>query len=101
MSHIIQHSSNLFTYSAKTHTFIAEVSELSYNKPSWCSSIGESDKMGFQMLSSKTKNVIEFYINECHKNDDNEITHWILIPTPTSLDKFPHMKGVMITIFND
>jgi hypothetical protein len=91
--------SSLFTYDEETKTFSTEISDLG---PGFRFQLIYDDarEVGFQMVSTRTGEVVTFYLEAPHFDGEGELTHWTCGIVREDMSKHK-LWGVIATIFND
>jgi hypothetical protein len=99
--HIIEHSTDLFTWSPKTRRFIAECSDFT---ATWTIvKEGNYETPYCSLRNPKTGNSVLFVFLHTRESDgpDYEIEAWIFGPTPEECEKNPRLHGLEIHFLND
>lgn len=90
-------SSNAFDHNKGS--FVAEASTLGrgFLGKIW----NDSADVGFAMRSIRTGDKVIFALEKEHRDDENEITHWVFKPTAFAIRNNPDLANVKATVFND
>jgi hypothetical protein len=91
--------SSLFTYDEPTKTFTTEISDLG-RAFRFQLIYDDARDIGFQMVSTRTGEVVTFYLEGPHFDGEGELTHWTLRVICEDARKH-NLRGVIATIFND
>lgn len=94
-----QHLSSQFSHDRATNTFTAWAAELgSY---AFKRLYEDAVDIGFEIVSCKTGSVSTFYVEEEHRDDDNDVTHWTMKPTAATVRNHPLLADAKVIVFND
>ena len=91
--------SDRFTFNATTKLFIAEASDLQnqHLNPLYDDAVD----VGLVIQSSKTGQLVRYYMNSVVKDGDGDVESWNYYPTTESLREVPECAGTSVTVFND
>lgn len=94
--------SKLFTVTRNEnrHVLTAEISDLG---PGFRFQLLYDDAMdvGMAVESSKTGNVVHYYLYDTIDTAEGDVSYWILMPTTESIRQYPLCKNTEIMLFND
>ena len=93
-------TTSLFLYNKPNRSFLADASDLG-NGPLFHRIYPDACDVGITLISHQTGKEVTYYLEKEGRNRDNEVTHWILKPTPESIRKVPACRHTYVTIFND
>lgn len=101
-SYVPRHSSKKFSYDSDTNAFTAWASTLDegMKKHMFGRIFNDACDEGMYIVSDKTGAEAGFAVDREERNDDNDITSWVLKPTDETKRKFPLLKNATVTIFN-
>ena len=88
-----------FDVSKESKSMIAEISELGGNV--FGQIYADACDEGVHLFNNNTGRTTSWVVSGINRNNDNDLLYWKLVPTKTSLDRFPELKGWTLTIFND
>ena len=88
-------------FSYKDKVYVAEASDFGASGGPRLERIyDDACDVGFQMIG-KTGAVATFYLSAEHRGADQDITHWVFLPTTESLRRIPALRNVRVEILND
>jgi len=96
------HSTKRFTFSSKTRTFVAELSDFGSVSP-FRQIFQDSCDLGLTLHSHITGKELDFVINRTERNEeDNSVVAEHLVLTPASARTIPaHLRDLKVVLFND
>ena len=91
--------SDRFTYDEKTKLFLAEASDLQnqHLNPLYDDAVD----VGLVMESTKTGQLVRYYMSSAVKDNDGDVESWNYYPTTESIREVPECVGTSVTVFND
>jgi hypothetical protein len=93
------YTTDQFTYSKDSKSFIAEASDLAPIKGKLFTEV--CGAMGLYLRSMKTNRVVSFYIDTSIGDKEGDIHAWKLKPTSWSIWANPGLEDVSLIIIND
>lgn len=90
---------NVFTHNRPAKKFIAEMSDL--GNINFLPLYDDACDTGLAMVNPKTRNMTRWHVAETLRDDDNDVTEWVLHPTAQTERFFPKLTGYRMIIFND
>lgn len=98
----MQVSTSVFTYNKQHRSFVTEASNFSRAGQEIFHRIyPDACDEGITLISHVTGLHADFYVHETGTDDEGDVTHWTLHPTPETVRKTPRLRGVYVRIFND
>jgi hypothetical protein len=96
-----QISSAKFTYSKKSKSFVADMSEISHGGYNPLGRLYDDEgTQGFVMISHKTHATVEFFLDHTEREADGDIRFWLFKPTQQAVEYNSDLKGVKVMIVN-
>lgn len=92
-------NTNLFTHNKPAKKFIAEMSDL--GNINFLPLYDDACDIGLAMVNSRTRGMTRWHVAETLRDDDNDVTEWVLQPTPQTERFYPKLVGYQMIIFND
>lgn len=94
-------STEQFSYDNKT--FRAEVSDLSRGGHMSIFGMIYNDACdeGLTLVSHKTGKEAKFAVDYIHKDNENDIMWWTLVPTRDTIRHLPSLRNIRVVIYND
>jgi hypothetical protein len=92
-------SSRQFHYDKTTKVFSADISSFRINPIS--NIYDDAADAGIVMESGRTGKKARFVLEQERRDNDQDVTDWILKPTTDAVRQFPHLEGSKIILFND
>ena len=89
----------LFTHNKESKKFIAEMSDLGNIK--FLPLYDDACDIGLAMLNTKTRNRTRWHVAQTLRDNDNDVTEWVLEPILETVRFFPKLAGYQMIIFND
>lgn len=96
---IIEFPSEMFTWSDGGRSASCEASDMGDRHLQRL--YDDAMDVGFAMKSEKTGRVVKFYMDEIHKNDEQEVTHWTYKACHEDVRLNPEAMFIVVTVFND
>lgn len=90
---------NVFTHDKAIKRFVAEISDLDNIK--FLPLYDDACDVGLTLVSSKTLATSRWHLVETSRDNDHDITAWVLHPTAGTLRYFPKLAGYQMFILND
>jgi hypothetical protein len=87
----------------KNKVFSEEMSTLSGGTRtfSWTRLYSDACDVGVVLVSQKTSKEVRYYLHDTHKDNDNDVQYWELLPCTEDVRKNPGVKNTKIMIWND
>ena len=95
------HTTKNFTVDTATMTMSCDMSIIRRFDRLYPRFYPESCGDGVILESHITGKVSSWYVAQEHRNHDNDITHWDLLPTVETLRTMPQLREWQVVIFND
>jgi len=90
---------NVFTHDKAIKRFVAEMSDLGHIN--FLPLYDDACDVGLALVSSKTLATSRWHLVETSRDNDQDITAWVLHPTAGTLRYFPKLAGYQMFILND
>ena len=99
---LARHLATKFGYNKAKNMYVADASELTEGgkRPLFGRVYDDACDEGFAMIS-ETGREAKFAVDNEVRHADNDVTHWVLVPTADTIRKLPMLRGATVTIFND
>jgi hypothetical protein len=96
-----QINSSLFSHNAKDKVLSAEMSDIFLRD--FERMYDDACDVGLAIRNPKTGNVTRWYVNETHRDEDRDITHWTLLPEVEAGHRIytPALASYKMIIWND
>ncbi|WP_407303456.1 hypothetical protein [Acinetobacter sp.] len=94
-------SSARFTYTKRTNSFVTDMSEISHSGADPLGQLyDDAADQGFVMISHKTHEAVEFYLDHTEREADGDIRYWLFKPTAAAVRKNPKLADAKVMIVN-
>lgn len=87
-----------FLWQEKGRVYTAEISDLPGDFHS-TRIYDDAVDAGFTM--TRNGKPATFYLQECHRDGEGDVTHWTYLPVTESIKEYPKLAGAKVVIFND